>query len=301
MRSIRPSILSVIAGAAVALASPALADYSGGAAAFQARNFSQAYLLLLPAAHAGDPRAQFMLGQMSDSGLGPVQRDATEATRWYLAAARLGHGPAQYAIARAYAEGHGVPVDAAQSIAWLNAAAGSNFVPAILALADMYDRGAGVPRNVETATNWMRRAASLGSPRGLYILAERTLAGVGTPANAADGWMLMRQAAERGEAAAMLRLGQITGGSGSTAEQRISALTMLLLAIRFGGDDVKREATRLRGELTAHMLPNEIADATTRSRAFQPPPGAVEIDGPRMQASPAPSGRGQQARGGPRR
>lgn len=287
--------LAVLAG------TPARADYVGGMAAFQARNFHQAYLQLLPAGHSGDPRAQFMLGQLSDSGLGPVQRDASEAARWYRAAARQGHGPAQYALARAYAEGSGVPVDGTQAVAWLTASATSNFVPAILALADMYDRGAGVAQDAQAATNWLRRAATLGSPRATYILAERTLIGRGTPVNVSDGWALMRRAADRGEPTAMLRLGQINLGSNATAEQRISSMTMLLLAIRFGSADVKREATRARAELAVNMMPNEIAEATTRSRAFEPPPGAADIDGPRMEAPPPAAGRGQQARGAQRR
>ncbi len=164
----------VFAVAAAALAAvPARADYLGGMAAFQARNFHQAYLQLLPAGHAGDPRAQFMLGQLSDSGLGPVQRDASEATRWYLAAARQGCGSAQYAVARAHAEG-GVPVDGAQAVAWLTASATANFVPAILALADMYDRGR--RGRMRRRPAGIRRAAGLGSPRHA-ILAERTLIG----------------------------------------------------------------------------------------------------------------------------
>ena len=92
-----------------------------------------AYLQLLPAAHAGDPQAQFILGQMSDSGLG-VQLDRSEAARWYRLAGDRGYAPAQYALARAYAEGRGVAVDHASAIAWLTAAAYGNFVPAILAL-----------------------------------------------------------------------------------------------------------------------------------------------------------------------
>src|SRR5260370_14448707 len=69
-----------------------------GAAAFRARNFAGAYLQLLPAAHAGDAQAQFILGQMSDSGLG-VQLDRSEAARWYRLAGDRGYAPAQYALA----------------------------------------------------------------------------------------------------------------------------------------------------------------------------------------------------------
>jgi hypothetical protein len=79
-------------------------------------------------------------------------------------------------------------------------------------------------------------------------------------------------------------------------------MTMLQLAARVGTDDIKREATRLRGELQRYMFPDEITEASTRARAWQPPAGVADIDGPHMQAeAPRPgapaNGRPGQARG----
>ena len=70
---------------------------------FRRGNFSSAYLVGLPAAHAGDPRAQYMLGLMSFHGLGPVTRNLAESARWFSLAAARGHGESQFALAQAYA------------------------------------------------------------------------------------------------------------------------------------------------------------------------------------------------------
>lgn len=281
----------LVIGALLLGAAPALAQSEPpGSAAFRARNFTGAYLQLLPVARAGNAQAQFILGQMSHSGLG-VQLDPTEAVRWYRMAADRSYAPAQYALARAYADGQGVPVDHDRAIAWLTAAAYGNFVPAILALSDLNDRGAGMAANPEQATEWLRRAARLGSPRGQYILGERLLAGRGATTNAVEGWGWIRSAAQLGEASAMLRLGNVGIGPNSTSEQRVEAMTMLLLAQRTGSDEIKREAGRLRIDVQRHMLPDEIAEANQRARAWQPQPGAADIDGPRLQAAaPRPAG-----------
>jgi TPR repeat protein len=186
-----------------------------------------------------------------------------------------------------------VTVDRDIAVRWLTASAYGNFVPAILAIADLSDRGAGMPASPEQATEWLRRAAQLGSPRAQYVLGERLLSGRGTPADAIEGWRQIRGAAALGDASAMLRLGSAVANEGhhATREQRIEGMVMLLLALRVGSDDIKRAATPLRTDIQRHMFPDEIAEATTRARAWQPPAGAAEVDGPRMQAeAPRPPG-----------
>src|SRR4051812_46035693 len=100
----------------MAAAGIARADFLTGEAAYNAGNYNDAYLQLLGPGHAGDPRAQYMLGQMSDSGLGPIALDPREAVRWYRLAAERNYPEAQYALARAYAVGRGVPQDKNQSL-----------------------------------------------------------------------------------------------------------------------------------------------------------------------------------------
>ena len=58
---------------------------------------SQAVLVLLEKAKAGDPVAQFRVANAYDSGRG-VPRDGKEAMRWYTAAAEQGHAPAEFRL-----------------------------------------------------------------------------------------------------------------------------------------------------------------------------------------------------------
>ena len=94
-------------------------DFQKAEANFKAKNYPDAYLQLLPLAHAGEPRAQYLLALMSDNGTGPVQIDYNEAARWYRAAADQNFPEAQYALANAYATARGVPLDAKASLEWL--------------------------------------------------------------------------------------------------------------------------------------------------------------------------------------
>src|SRR5262249_46940437 len=94
-------------------------DFQKAEANFKAKNYPDAYLQLLPLAHAGEPRAQYLLALMSDNGTGPVQIDYNEAARWYRAAADQNFPEAQFALANAYATARGVPLDASTSLQWL--------------------------------------------------------------------------------------------------------------------------------------------------------------------------------------
>ena len=49
-----------------------------------------------------------------------VQRDCTEAVRWYRKAAKQGHVPSQVALGLMYARGRGVAQDHVQAYMWLN-------------------------------------------------------------------------------------------------------------------------------------------------------------------------------------
>ncbi|HEX9582899.1 MAG TPA: tetratricopeptide repeat protein, partial [Gammaproteobacteria bacterium] len=73
-------------------------------------------------AHAGDPEAQFRLGQRYDAGKG-VPRDYAEAFRWYRLAAAQGHVEAQLNVGLMYNEGQGVARDPAAGSDWLRRAA----------------------------------------------------------------------------------------------------------------------------------------------------------------------------------
>jgi len=254
----------------VALAGSAWADFLTGKAAFEARNYADAYLQLLPAGQAGDPRAQFLLGQLSDNGLGPVALDPVEAARWYRKAADAGHAEAQFALARAYALGRGVPQDKNQALLWLTRAAENGFDQAILDLARLYEEGRGVEKDQVRATGLIERAARAGSAEAQYLYAERLAAGIGIERNEQAAWEWFRRAAANGHPAALYRLRRGRVDAGARIGDTIDAYVWLTLAEQRGSGDVKRNAARDRAELAKSMTPDDIATAMARVKEWRP-------------------------------
>ena len=74
----------------LSLAPPALADVKGGVDAWQQGDYDKAVSLWRPLAQAGDPDAQFNMGQANKLGRG-VKADMTAAIDWYRKAAAQGH------------------------------------------------------------------------------------------------------------------------------------------------------------------------------------------------------------------
>jgi uncharacterized protein len=243
-----------------------------GEAALEAKNYATAYLELLPPAQAGDPRAQFLLGVLSDNGHGPIQLDAFEAARWYRKAADQEYGEAQFALAQAYAFGRGVDSDKDQSLRWLRRAAGNDHTPAMLNLAKLLDEGRGMPTNPDEATIWISRAAQLGDAEAQYQFAERLAAGRGIPADPRAALSWLKRAAAQGQAAALYRLGRLALKRDMSIAENIGAYAWLTLAINQGADEVKTEATRDRTELTKSMTPGDVAAAMEKVKAWKPVP-----------------------------
>ena len=257
--------------AAMALAVPAQADFRTGEAAFKAGNYGDAYLQLLRPGHAGNARAQFLLGQMSDSGLGPIALDPREAVRWYRLAAANKHAEAQYALARAYAFGRGVKQDKDQAIKWLTSAAELDFEQALVDLAQLYDEGRGVEKDAVRATTLMERAATLGNPDAQYFLAERLANGTGVEKDGKRAWEWFRRAADAGQPAALYRMGLVIFKAQRSIEDNITAYKWLTLAERRGTGEVKRDASRDKALLAKEMTPGDIAAAMERVKAWKAP------------------------------
>ncbi|WP_066699157.1 SPOR domain-containing protein [Sphingobium amiense] len=81
---------SLMVTAMLATAAPALADVKAGVDAWQQGDYARAIAQWRPLAEAGDPDAQFNLGQAYKLGRG-VQPDFDAALDWYRKAQRQGH------------------------------------------------------------------------------------------------------------------------------------------------------------------------------------------------------------------
>lgn len=238
---------------------------------FRRGNFAQAYLIGLPAAHAGDPRAQFLMGNLSYIGRPPVARDLKEAVRWYTLAASRGHAEAQFALAQAFARGEGVSVDQKRSVHWLTQAANNGHVTAMMSLARLYDQGVGEPRDREAATDWVRKAAERGDARAQALYADRLEAGIGVPVNEAlaDKWR------ERAAAAAE-PMGLISRARDIMREREpkraalIEAYASASFVEQKAQGDMKREAAQIMADLSRRMTPADIAEANAKLSAMTP-------------------------------
>ena len=113
------ALLSAAAAHGPAKAADLLAE---GAAAYEAGNYGEAASIWRPLAEEGDPKAQFNLGLLYETGRG-VAEDPAEAAAWYRRAARQGVTQAQLNMAALHQTGRGVAQDPAEALFWLEVAA----------------------------------------------------------------------------------------------------------------------------------------------------------------------------------
>ena len=154
-------------GAAVALAGPAMADTKAGVDAWNRGDYRAAVDEWRKAAIAGDPDAQFNLGQAYKLGRG-VPVDLPMAESWYRKAALQGHAQAEdnYGLAL-FQDGK-----RAEAAPWLEKSVARGEPRAELVLGTMLFNGDGVERDWVRAYALMTRSSGAGLPQGSQTLAE---------------------------------------------------------------------------------------------------------------------------------
>ncbi|HWA08622.1 MAG TPA: tetratricopeptide repeat protein [Opitutaceae bacterium] len=170
------------------------------------------------AALAGDPRAQFNLGLCYENGR-DVEKDLTEAIRWFRAAAEQGYDEAQYALGCCYNGEEGFPRDAAEAIKWWTRAAEQGFADAQYCLGLSYYMGQGVAKDVAEATRWWRHAAEQDHPNAEYFLGLCYFTGLGVEKEPKLALYWLRRASALGNENARLALKKI-GDSGEATQAR---------------------------------------------------------------------------------
>lgn len=153
--------------ATVAIGAPALADTKAGVDAWNRGDYKAAVDEWRKAAIAGDPDAQFNLGQAYKLGRG-VPVDLPMAESWYRKAALQGHAQAEdnYGLAL-FQDGK-----RAEAVPWLEKSVGRGEPRAELVLGTMLFNGDGVERDWVRAYALMTRSSGAGLPQGSQTLAE---------------------------------------------------------------------------------------------------------------------------------
>jgi TPR repeat protein len=148
---------------ALGLHSSAMAGFTEGANAYNARNYALALKEITPLAKDGNADAQHLLGLMYYMGRG-VQRDYRQAFSWHYKAALQGKADAQYVIGAMYYTGNSVPQDQKLAVTWFRKAAEQGHAEAQHALGLMYRyHVAGMPQDMVIAYMLWNLAAASGN------------------------------------------------------------------------------------------------------------------------------------------
>lgn len=141
----------------------ALAGFTEGANAYNARDYARALKEVAPLARAGHVDAQHLLGLMYYMGRG-VARDYKQAMLWHRKAAEQGKADAQYVVGAMYYTGNSVPLDHKAAIGWFRKAAEQGHAEAQHALGLMYRyHAAGMPQDKVLAYMLWNLAAASGN------------------------------------------------------------------------------------------------------------------------------------------
>lgn len=148
---------------ALGLHASAVAGFTEGANAYNAKNYALALKEVTPLAKKGHADAQHLLGLMYYMGRG-VARDYKQALTWHRKAAMQGKSDAQYVVGAMYYTGNAVPQDHKTAISWFRKAAEQGHAEAQHALGLMYRyHAAGLPQDVVLAYMLWNLAAASGN------------------------------------------------------------------------------------------------------------------------------------------
>ncbi|WP_009632867.1 tetratricopeptide repeat protein [Synechocystis sp. PCC 7509] len=104
-----------------------MSSLKAGLAAFEAKNYHDAFKLLKPIAERGDAEAQSIVANMYHLGLG-LEKDVLEAVKWYKKSAAQGYGIASNNLAGIFAIGdRGIAIDQAKAEKWYQEAREQGF------------------------------------------------------------------------------------------------------------------------------------------------------------------------------
>lgn len=104
-------------------------------------------------ARNGDPEAQFNLGLIYDRG-DRVERDATQALKWYQEAADRGLSKSQYTLGAKHGLGRDLPKNEIESFRWIRYAANQGHTPSQWLMASFYFGNFGVFKDNIEAYKW---------------------------------------------------------------------------------------------------------------------------------------------------
>ena len=156
---------------------------------------------IMPAAEAGDAKAQFEIAKMYETGDG-TKKDMRLSVQWYMKAAEQGDAQAQFQIGWMYANGIGLRQDYRAAAKWYRLAATfNNHMDSQFRLGEMYFNGRGVEHDYGKAIKHYSQAASKGHAAAQYLLGAMYQEGWGVNRDLIIAYMWLKMASEKQEEA----------------------------------------------------------------------------------------------------
>lgn len=165
------------------------------------------FVRLLELAKDGSVAAQLITGDNYRKGIG-VEKNLTNAYKWYEEAAQNGNSIAQYLLACLYASGDGVAKDQRKAFEWGKKSAEAGYAEAQFSTAKCYDQELlGTVKNLEKAFTWYRKAAEQGHCRAQTLLGKCYENGEGVCKDVKKAFEWYLKAAKHGDGSAQFYVG----------------------------------------------------------------------------------------------
>lgn len=225
-----PLLLLALTVAARAHAGPiddARLDYLDG-------NYEVVETVLLPAAEAGDPNAQNIVGDAYDSGKG-VEPDPLKAREWWSRAAEQGFSKAQYNLGRLLSQGaEGIEPDYTEAERWLTAAMDQENGDAFNEMGRMWAEGRGREADPAKALEFYRKGAELGSRAAIANLGAAYAVGAGVDVDYARAFEHLSRAAAMGDPQALHNMGVLYENGYHVSTDKLAAVFYYSAALDAG-------------------------------------------------------------------
>jgi TPR repeat protein len=151
-------------------------------------------------AETGDAYSQYMLGLTYARGDG-VEKDQSEAVKWYLKASEQGLAEAQSLLGSCYELGKGVEKNQVEAVKWYQKAAEQDDALAQYLLGFCYESGNGLEKNQAEAIRLYHEAANKGIPQAQFSLGCCYIDGKGVSRDRVEGYAYLKLASNRLELA----------------------------------------------------------------------------------------------------
>ena len=184
------------------------ADYQKGREAYMRGDYGSTLQEWGPLGDEGHPQALVGLGLMHEYGRG-VEKNLTEAVRWYRLAAEQGFARGQKNLGTMYEFGRGVEQNHKEAVRWYRLAAEQGYAQGQTSLGVMYENGTGVDQSSREAVRWFQLAAEQDHARAQTYLGMSYESGEGVDQSLTKAIKWYRLAAKQGNESAIDRLKEI--------------------------------------------------------------------------------------------